>query len=211
MIPKPARSKADLRPVARYGLGWPLGLAAAALGLALAGDPARRLLRYERGAVLDGEWWRLVSGHVVHLGWSHTLLNLAGLGLVWALVGLEFGALAWLAVLAGAVAAMAAGFLVLAPELAWYVGLSGALHGLFVAGALALAVRERGAAGSRRREGRIMLALVTLKLAWEQLVGPMPLSASAAGGPVIVDAHLYGALGGLGAAGLVLMRNRSRR
>ncbi len=208
MIAKQVPPKADLRRVAQYRAAWPLALVPVALVLALMGDAARRLLRYERTGVLDGEVWRLVTGHLVHLGWSHTLLNLVGLGLVWALVGAGFGALAWLIVLAGAVVAMAAGFLLLAPGLAWYVGLSGVLHGLFAAGALALAARGRGGAGAGRREGGIMLALVALKLAWEQVAGPMPMSAEAAGGPVVVDAHLYGAVGGLAAAAAVLARGR---
>jgi membrane associated rhomboid family serine protease len=39
--------------------------------------------------------------------------------------------------------------------------------------------------------------LVCGKLLWEQAVGPLPGSAEVAGGKVIVDAHLYGAIGGL--------------
>jgi hypothetical protein len=34
------------------------------------------------------------------------------------------------------------------------------------------------------------------KLAWEQFSGPLPGSEGTAGGPVIVDSHLFGALGG---------------
>jgi membrane associated rhomboid family serine protease len=41
---------------------------------------------------------------------------------------------------------------------------------------------------------------VILKLAVEQWLGPLWLTAEAAGGPVVVDAHLFGALGGALAA-----------
>jgi rhomboid family GlyGly-CTERM serine protease len=75
------------------------------------------------------------------------------------------------------------------PGLDWYVGLSGVLHGLFAAGALRH-WRERPAAAA------LMLAVLAGKLLWEQLLGPLPGTSSVAGGPVIVDAHLFGALGG---------------
>ena len=43
-----------------------------------------------------------------------------------------------------------------------------------------------------------MLAVfVAGKLLWEQTVGPLPGSESSAGGTVIVNAHLYGAVGGV--------------
>ena len=42
-----------------------------------------------------------------------------------------------------------------------------------------------------------MLLAVVGKIVWEQVVGPMPFSESTSGGPVLVDAHLYGAVGGL--------------
>ena len=88
------------------------------------------------------------------------------------------------------VTAIDAGFLLLNPELEWYVGLSGALHGVMAAGTLA---------HLRRREPDAWILVVFLigKLAYEQFIGVMPYSASSAGGPVVVDAHLYGAIGAL--------------
>ena len=37
--------------------------------------------------IAEGEYWRLLSGHFAHLGYPHLALNLAGLLLVWLLVG----------------------------------------------------------------------------------------------------------------------------
>jgi hypothetical protein len=51
-------------------------------------------------------------------------------------------------------------------------------------------VRRRAAAGWAG------LALLAAKLAWEQGVGAVPGSSGFIGGHTIVDAHLYGALGG---------------
>ena len=42
----------------------------------------------------------------------------------------------------------------------------------------------------------VLWAAVVAKLAYEQLVGPLPGSEAAAGGAVVVNAHLYGAIGG---------------
>lgn len=179
--------------------GWalPAALALVAAGLELAG--LTEALRYERVAIAGGELWRLASGHAVHLGWMHLLLNLAGLALVWMLVGPVFTVWQWVLVSALCIAGTDAGFWWLSPELDWYVGLSGILHGLLVAGALASVT----ARGPRRAESLVLLALVGAKLGWEQWVGPVPGSASVAGGPVVVDAHLYGAVAGA-VAGLLV-------
>ena len=71
------------------------------------------------------------------------------------------------------------------------------LHGWFAAGALAM---TRDSAPRERRFGAILLALIVLKLVYEQWLGPLPMTAESAGGPVVVDAHLFGALGGVVAA-----------
>lgn len=178
--------------------GWllPVLTAALVLAAALGGDAARALGRYERAAVLDGELWRLLSAHVVHLGWSHTWLNVAGLFLVWALFGHALRGRRGVLALACALAAIDAGFVFNEPHLAWYVGFSGALHGLFASGAVA-------GIGAREREAWVLGALLAAKLAWEQLAGPVPFTEALAGGPVVENAHLYGALGGA-LAGAVL-------
>lgn len=157
------------------------------------GDAARVALRYERLAILDGEYWRLLTGHLVHLGWAHLLLNLAGLAAVSALFAAELTPLRWAIVLLAAVLAIDAGFLLLLPGLAWYVGFSGVLHGLFAAGAV------RGCLQGRP-DAWLLAGLLVAKLAWEGLIGPLPLTEGAAGGPVVEQAHLYGAAGGVLAA-----------
>ncbi|MFL6551463.1 MAG: rhombosortase, partial [Povalibacter sp.] len=80
------------------------------------------------------------------------------------------------------------------PQLQWYVGLSGVLHGALAAGAIAWWQHETRALASA-----LTLVLVG-KLCWEQWQGALPLSGDML---VIVDAHLYGAVGGL-FAGVVL-------
>ena len=183
---------------------WYLAAAVAAIafGLQLGGDGARDALAYSRDDLASGQFWRLATAHFVHLGWTHLLLNLGGLALVFWLVGHAFSWRQWLYIIAISVATIDAGFWFLYPELAWYVGLSGLLHGLLAAGLL------RGLY-ARDRESLILGVFVLAKLAWEQLGGPLPGSEATSGGTVIVDAHLYGAIGGLVAAASMWRRVRS--
>jgi len=179
-------------------------LVCAALAAAAAGDDGASALRYGRAAVADGEWWRLATAHLVHLGPGHLLLNLAGLALVGWLTGREFGAAGWWLVAGVSAATISAALYLLHPGVAWYVGLSGVLHGL-LAGGLVPALRRRDAAAM------ILAALLAGKLAWEALAGPLPGAEQTAGGPVLVEAHRYGALGGaIAALGALGWSRRSR-
>lgn len=51
-------------------------LAAVSFGLQVAGD--RPTWLYDRDAIGAGEWWRLWTGHLVHFGWPHFVVD-AGL------------------------------------------------------------------------------------------------------------------------------------
>jgi rhomboid family GlyGly-CTERM serine protease len=171
--------------------------------LAVGGEEARELGRYERDAIANGEYWRLVSGHLVHLGLGHLWPNLAALVVVGALFdGVLSNKDLWRVCLAAA-AAIDLGLYVLEPDVAWYVGLSGVLHGLVAAGALALTLE-------RQTLGFVLAIGLGAKLAFEQLAGPVPFTAASVGGPVVVASHLYGAGGGLLAEALVRVVRRSR-
>ena len=179
------------------------GVSAVALALQLGGEPVREALAYTRDGVAAGEVWRLVSGHFVHLGWTHMWLNLAGLVLVVWLVGGVFNWVRWLTVLGLTILTIDLGFWILYPSLTWYVGLSGLLHGLLVGGLF------RGVV-ERDKESVILLAFVLAKLAWEQLGGgPLPGSEATSGGSVVVNAHLYGTVGGVLAGALLWRSARS--
>jgi rhomboid family GlyGly-CTERM serine protease len=171
-------------------LRLPLGLTLLVTLTALGGSELTAVLRFDSADIWQGELWRLFSGHLVHLGWSHWALNVAGLVLIWALVGEYFKEWQWLLILAGLALLISLGLLVFNPALGWYVGLSGVLHGLLTVGAIA---QVRCAHSS----GYLLLILVAAKLFWEQWAGPLPGSEISTGGTVIVDAHLYGGLSGL--------------
>jgi rhomboid family GlyGly-CTERM serine protease len=169
--------------------GWALVLACLLLLAAeLGGEGARELLRYQRDAVAAGEWWRLATAHVVHLGLHHALLNALGLALMWALFARDYDVRGWIAIIASAVAAIDVGLWVGDSTVQWYVGSSGALHGIMAAGTLAHLKRGEP-------DGWILGAFLVGKLLYEQTVGALPLVGP--GVVVVTDAHLYGALGGL--------------
>lgn len=146
-------------------------------------------LRFDRDAIAGGELWRLLSAHLVHLGWNHLWLNLGGLLLVALFFSQYYSLRFWLALLLFCGLFTGLMLYALNPQLHYYVGLSGVLHGLFVVGAW-------GERQHFRISAYVLLALLVAKLAWEQTFGAMPGSESMIGGQVLVDAHLYGAIAG---------------
>jgi rhomboid family GlyGly-CTERM serine protease len=166
-----------------------LAACAALLLLALTGEPGRLLLRYDRAALAAGQAWRLLTAHLVHLDLRHALLNGCGLALMWALFARDYPARQWLLVVLGAMVAIDAGLWLCDSTVQWYVGSSGVLHGVMAAGAFAHLRR-------REPDGWVLAGFLAAKLVWEQWVGPLPL----AGGVVVVDAHLYGVIGGAAVA-----------
>jgi len=156
-------------------------------------------LRYERAAVLDGEVWRLATGHFVHADLRHLGWNVLGVLIVWGLFARDYTARQWLIVLLASTAATSLGFLLLEPGLEWYVGFSGVLHGCMAAGLVAWLRSVRDPLTW------LVTGLFAAKLAWEHSVGALPFTGGSLSIPVVHEAHTYGAVGGLLAA-LVLSR-----
>ena len=168
----------------------------ACVAVAALGDEGREAFRYDRMAIENGEYWRLVTGHFAHLGVTHLLLNLAGLVLVWLLVGRYYTRLQWILAVLLSMAAVSGGFWFIDTYMLWYVGLSGALHGLLLAGTIQ-------GLKSLPSESAIICVLVVAKLAYEQFAGALPGSESVSGGHVVVNAHLSGAIGGVVTAAIL--------
>lgn len=200
MITKQTAAMSDAFPrrqqvISRNQGLWLLGLLLAALVLvSLGGESWQAALRYEREGLARGEYWRLLTGHLAHGSALHLLLNGAGVALIAALFPRDYSLVQWLLILFVSIAAMDVGFVWFEPQLRWYVGFSGALHGALAAGAVAWWRHETKALAAT------LTVLFVAKLAWEQVHGALPLSGDM---PVVVDAHLYGAIGG-GLAGLGL-------
>jgi rhomboid family GlyGly-CTERM serine protease len=145
-------------------------------------------LRYQSDLFSEMELWRLLSGHLLHLGWNHLLMNLLGLILI-VLIFVERPLSHWWFDSLNCALGVSLGLYLFSSETYWYVGLSGLLHGLLVA-----AVLE-----SLPQQSRLYIPLligVVAKLIWEQAVGPSSFSEGVAEGAIIVNAHLYGAVSG---------------
>ena len=151
------------------------------------GQTALDILRWDRVALTEFDWWRLWTGHLIHASWPHVGLNLMGLVLIaWLFPEpkslrehcLRF---AWLALFISVA-------MFSLPDLGWYVGLSGVLHGSFVFGLWWL----------WRRGDRLALVLLLgllFKLGWEHLHGPLTSDEDLVGVPVLTQAHSFGAIG----------------
>ncbi|MDU0355165.1 rhombosortase [Paraglaciecola aquimarina] len=76
-----------------------------------------------------------------------------------------------------------------APELVWYVGLSGVLHGLFIVGAYKDIINHM-------YSGWLLLIAVWIKVLYEQFSGQNQQVASLIDANVAIDAHLFGSISG---------------
>ena len=182
---------------------FPVVLVAVLLAFHGLGADALPVLRYERSAVLSGEAWRLVTGHLVHADMVHLGWNVLGVLIVAFLFARDYSWRQWLVILGVSIATTDLGFLLLEPRLEWYVGFSGVLHGLMAAGLVAWLRTSRDAITW------IVTGLFAAKLAWEHFAGPLPFTAASLELPVVHEAHTYGAIGGA-LAGLWLTRRMPR-
>lgn len=158
--------------------------------LALQIADLQETLRYDRKLIQAGHYYLLLSGHLVHTGWQHAPINMVGLVLLALLFAPRFNPWQFIFVLFITGIIIDIGLWTFNPEIFRYRGLSGILHGLFIAGAL-YEVRLKP------RYGIVLLVLLGLKLAWEQFFGAASLLGAITSEHIVVDAHLYGALGGL--------------
>lgn len=148
-------------------------------------------LRYQPTNLNIDTWWSFITGHFVHLNISHGILNLIAWCLIWLYARGTVTPLLWLISIIVCTLGTSLGLLWISEAISWYVGLSGMLHGLLFIALYQLI---------RQHTQDITLYLVTIvlifKLIYENQYGPVPGTAALAGGNVISDAHLYGAISG---------------
>lgn len=148
------------------------------------------LLSFERDLIAQGEGWRIITGNLAHTNLWHLLLNLSGLAVLYSLFReyLAGWRLPVLLLLLGT--AVGLGIWWWCPQTQWYMGLSGALHGLFVWGALQ-DIRYR------RHTGWLMLLGIVIKLGLDfYSAGESPV-AVLIGARVHIESHLIGSVAGL--------------
>lgn len=169
----------------------PLSISLLCLFATFGGAQIHQGLIYDRDAIMKGQVWRLITGNLTQFGFGHWMMNILGLWLIWLLYRdyLKSNAIVFLVILTSGLGTCT-GLLIFNPHLHNYVGLSGALHGLFTA-AIVFSFRQEP------RMQTIMSILLCAKLTYEQFFGSLPGSEQTAGVPVIVDSHLYGAITGI--------------
>lgn len=153
-------------------------------------EPGAQWCYYERQQIAQGQWWRVLTGHLVHVGLAHWLLNAAALCVVQHLVGWPLSSSNWSIYSIAICLLISACLWWLSPELQWYAGLSGLIHGQLVLGALLIWSRQVLAMS-------VLLAVIAVKLGLEAWQGAPQSTQELIGSPVAVQAHWYGAAAGL--------------
>ena len=136
-----------------------------------------------------GEWWRIVTGNLTHTNLAHLAVNIAAL---W-IIAFFFRPTSRNFTIVFITLCAIVGFFNLFTTLSIYVGLSGVLHGLFGYWAL-----KEVFAG--RKSSIFLVGALIAKVAWEQCFGPSVSTTELISADVAIEAHLSGAMGGLGMA-----------
>ena len=169
-------------------------------GILIIGQWFQSDLFFNRNDINQGQWWKMLSGNFTHSNVPHLLLNLSGLVL---LMLLFFDSLSsrtfilsslFLAFIVGL------GLYSFTPELTAYYGFSGVLYGLYFVAAISAIL------ASDLFTGVSVALLIAGKILWDYFKGGSQASAELIGIPVANDAHLYGFIGSLLIAVLLLCK-----
>lgn len=161
-------------------------------------------LIFQRYLIMEGEFWRLWTGNLVHTNLWHLALNLAGF---WLLIFIHRPAPANRVLLAQILfisTCVGVGLWFFNKELIWYAGFSGTLYGLFMLTGIYLLLQKDWLAAA------LILAGICGKTLWDWAQGGVALSAHLIDAPVIYSAHVYGMLGGFALAIPRVSRHLSR-
>jgi len=153
-------------------------------------DEVDPLFVYQYQLISQGELWRAFTGHFLHTNGIHLLLNLAALILLWALHGHFYTLKNYSLLFITSALICSTGLFYFSPQIQQYVGLSGVLHGIFVFGAI-MDIHHQD------KTGYLLFIGVWLKIAHEQFYGASEQVSTLIDANVAIDAHLWGAIGGL--------------
>lgn len=138
---------------------------------------------------LNGQLWRLITGHLIHKDWQHFAMNMLGLNLCLAVFAKDLAAKHWLLSFIFIAFFSSIGLLIVYPLNYRYLGFSDVLHGWILLGAAAIFHKEP-------RLAIIVFVLFWLKIIEENLNLTF-FTSYGVGGSVAKKSHILGAIGGL--------------
>lgn len=155
------------------------------------GESVTQALSLKRSAIDNGEWWRIITSQFVHLSTNHTLMNATGYIILCFGFRKEVTATEEMITLFISTIGVGLGLYWFNPEIAWYVGLSGAIYGLLVSNVMI---------GAKKTPylSAFFLFFVVTKIVYEQFfAGADRATETIIGGEIAIDSHLYGAVVGI--------------
>jgi rhomboid family GlyGly-CTERM serine protease len=141
------------------------------------------------GKTRQGELWRMLSGHFVHLDWQHYTMNMVGLSLCIAVFYKDLSAKHWFFSAIFIAIFSSSGLLFIYDGLSRYVGFSDVLHGWILVGTIAIFHKEP-------KLSIIVFVLFWLKILEENL-NLQFFTSYGVSGHVAKESHILGAVGGM--------------
>lgn len=151
---------------------------------------ASELLAYYHTGIVEFEFWRLITATFCHTNINHLMMNLIGLIVILGLFIDTFKKMILLPFIIFSSLFIGLALFLLEGDIIWYVGFSGVLHGLFSYGAMSDITHKD-------KWGYLLGVALVLKIAYEQILGAQQSTIDLIDAPVLVNAHLYGAIAGI--------------
>ena len=154
--------------------------------LCVFGGTAPEALVFERQAIMQGEIWRLMTGHWVHGDWEHLAWNLMAFGILGWMIETSLGHLKLYSALIAGMCVVNAGLWWFIPSLDFYCGLSGILNTLL------FVMLIDGWRWSRNYIFPLVAIAATIKIGFEMIQSSAIFTNTS--WPAVPEAHLAGAL-----------------
>jgi rhomboid family GlyGly-CTERM serine protease len=154
---------------------------------------AAELLQFDRSAIAEGQWWRLLTGHLTHWSLNHLFWDVLMFVVLGCLVEIQ-SRRRMIGLCLGSAIVISGVIWIGSPDLETYRGLSGIDTALFVSVAISIAVTAVAQRQWARAltSGLLMVGL-TGKLLFETVTGStLFVDSNASGFLVLVEAHLSG-------------------
>lgn len=140
-------------------------------------------------ATLEGQWWRIITGHLAHFDWPHYAMNMMGLSLCVAVFYKDILWHHWLLSFISLSFFSSIGLIIISPINYSYVGFSDVLHGWIMMGCIAMYQKEKKLALT-------VFILFWLKIIEENLNLPFFTSFGVSGN-VAKESHILGSVAGI--------------